>query len=135
MLKGKSEYSRYYGDFRGVDFSSDHTLVNDSRFPYLVNMYKDYAAGGGQSIETIPGFRRRFVAPTGAKINGIHSYKDKSGKRHVLVHAGKSLYRWDAYPNDAGVAGNVSATVSEYDEYSASADESVHIDTDYITVE
>ena len=135
MLKGKSEYSRYYGDFRGVDFSSDHTLVNDSRFPYLVNMYKDYAAGGGQGIETIPGFRRRFVAPTGAKINGIHSYKDKSGKRHVLVHAGKSLYRWDAYPNDAGVTGDVSATVTEYDEYSASADESVRIDIDYIKVE
>ena len=135
MLKSKSEYSRYYGDFRGVDFSSDHTLVADSRFPYLVNMYKDYAAGGGQGIETIPGFRRRFIAPTGAKINGIHSYKDKSGKRHVLVHAGKSLYKWDAYPNDAGVTGDVSATVTEYDEYSASADESVRIDTDYIKVE
>ena len=135
MLKSKSEYSRYYGDFRGVDFSSDHTLVADSRFPYLVNMYKDYAAGGGQGIETIPGFRRRFVAPNGGAVHGIHSYKDKGGKRHVLVHAGKSLYRWDAYPNDAGVTGNVTATVTEYDEYSASADESVRIDTDYIKIE
>ena len=136
MLKSnRSEQSRYYGDFRGVDFSTDHTLVSERRFPYLVNMYKDYAAGAGQGIETIPGFRRRFVAPNGGKVHGIHSYKDKSGKRHVLVHAGKSLYRWDAYPSDAGVTGDVSATVTEYDEYSASADESVRIDTDYIKVE
>ena len=98
-------------------------------------MYKDYAAGAGQGIETIPGFRRRFVAPNGGKVHGIHSYKDKSGKRHVLVHAGKSLYEWRAYPSDAGVSGTVSATVTEYDEYSASADESVRIDVDYIKVE
>ena len=135
MLRQKNEQSRYYGDFRGVDFSTDHTLVSERRFPYLVNMYKDYAAGAGQGIETIPGFRRRFVAPNGGRVHGIHSYKDKGGKRRVYVHAGKSLYRWDAYPNDAGVAGNVSATVSEYDEYSASADESVRINTDYIKIE
>ena len=119
MLKQKSEYSRYYGDFRGVDFSSDHTLVADSRFPYLVNMYKDYAAGGGQGIETIPGFRRRFVAPNGGAVHGIHSYRDKNGKRHVLVHAGEKLYKWDNFPEYTGAARDVIAIAKEYDEYSS----------------
>lgn len=130
MLKGKSEYSRYYGDFRGVDFSSDHTLVADSRFPYLVNMYKDYAAGGGQGIETIPGFRRRFVAPNGGAVHGIHSYRDKNGKRHVLVHAGDRLYKWDNFPEFAGEARDIVVVAKEYDEYGSDI-EGVGIAEDY----
>ncbi len=114
-----------------MDFSSDHTLVADSRFPYLVNMYKDYAAGGGQGIETIPGFRRLFVAPNGGRIHGIHSYKDNSGKRHVLVHAGKELYNWGNFPKEAGFAKEIVAVVEEYDEYS-SIIEGVGIKDDYV---
>ena len=142
MLKQKTEYSRYYGDFRGVDFSSDHTLVSERRFPYLVNMYKDYAAGAGQGIETIPGFRRRFVAPTvtgedgkpkSNKIHGIHSFKDKSGKRRVYVHAGDRLYGWNNYPEYTGEAREVIAVAKEYDEHS-SAIEGVGIATDYAEV-
>ncbi len=121
MIKSnRSELSRYYGNFRGVDFSSDHTLVSEKRFPYLVNMYKDYVSGGGQGIETIPGFRKRFVAPNGGKVHGIHSYKDKDSKRHVLVHAGTSLYDWGDFPNDAGFIKEVVAVAKDYDEYSSS---------------
>ena len=134
MRSSRSEYSRYYGDFRGVDFSSDHTLVADSRFPYLVNMYKDYAAGGGQGIETIPGFRRRFVAPNKGRVHGIHSYKDTEGTRHVLVHAGDTLYKWDNYPNNTGFAKEIVAVVKDYDEY-ASSIEGVGIARDYLMVE
>lgn len=135
MIKSnRSEQSRYYGNFRGVDFSSDHTLVSEKRFPYLVNMYKDYVSGGGQGIETIPGFRRRFIAPNNARINGIHSYKDKDSKRHVLVHAGTSLYDWKSFPNDAGVSKEIVAVVKEYDEYTSDI-EGVGIDIDYIKAE
>lgn len=143
MLKQKTEYSRYYGDFRGVDFSSDHTLVSERRFPYLVNMYKDYAAGAGQGIETIPGFRRRFVAPTvtgedgkpkSNKIHGIHSFKDKSGKRRVYVHAGDRLYDWASFPLETGFSKEVKAVAKDYDEYSSSI-EGVGIETDYIKIE
>ena len=83
QLKTPTEYTRYYGDFRGVDFSSDHTNVHDQRFAYAINMYKDYRAGEGNAVETIPGYRRRFQAPrkvdangkvTYEKINGIHYY-------------------------------------------------------------
>lgn len=117
-----------------MDFSSDHTLVSDSRFPYLINMYKDYASGGGQGIETVPGFRRRFVAPNGGRIHGIHSYRDRSGQRHALVHAGNSLYKWQSYPTDAGFAKEIVAVVKEYDEFSSSV-EGVGIATDYVQIE
>ena len=51
ILSSRTEYSRIYGGFRGVDFSNDHTQVNDSRFAYLVNMYKDYQSGQGEAVE------------------------------------------------------------------------------------
>lgn len=100
MLKQREEYARYYGDFRGVDFSTDHTLVADNRFPYAVNMYKDYFAGSGQGIETIPGFRKRFTAPNGGKIHGIHSFRSVLGEEKVLIHAGNVLYDWKSYGKD-----------------------------------
>ena len=95
-----TEYSRYYTAFRGVDFSSDHTQVNESRLAYLVNMYKDYQSGQGEALETVVGFRRR------AKFNerevfGIFHLKcevDGFEKECVLVHSGKGLYLWSNYP-------------------------------------
>lgn len=112
LLKQKTEYSRYYGDFRGVDFSNDHTLVADGRFPYAVNMYKDYASGLGQGIETIPGFRRRFTAPNGGRIYGIHTVKI-GGTRKVLVHAGTALYDWASYGEDESVSAQKSTALFE----------------------
>jgi hypothetical protein len=92
LINQKTEYSRLYGDFRGADFSSDETLVNAARFPYIVNMYKDYFSGAGQGVETIPGFRRRFTASDGARIYGIHSFDTISGENLIVVHAGTKLY-------------------------------------------
>jgi hypothetical protein len=89
LLQKRDEYSRYYGDFRGVDFSSDHTQVHDQRLAYSVNMFKDYQSGQGKAIETIPGFRRRAVLE-GGEIHGIHSFGE-----NVFVHCGTNLYRWD----------------------------------------
>ena len=37
LLKSRDIYNRYYGDFRGVDFSSDHTQVAEQRLAYAVN--------------------------------------------------------------------------------------------------
>lgn len=94
--------SRYYGDFRGVDFSSDHTQVHDQRLAYCVNMYRDYQSGQGQALETVPGFRRRVEIPDGAEIFGIHHFK-KGDAEHVLIHAGDRLYRWHSYPDPLNV--------------------------------
>ena len=78
-LGNEKEYGRYYGSFRGVDFSSDHTQVDEHRFAYLENMYKDHLSGRGQAVETIPGFRRRVELPGSPTIWGIHRYKYRDG--------------------------------------------------------
>ena len=108
LLGSRDTYNRYYGDFRGVDFSSDHTQVHAQRFAYLVNMYKDYGTGQGQAVETIPGFRRRFEPPTDArdKVYGIHQFVKKEGsesRQYVLVHIGKRLFLWNNYPGSVNI--------------------------------
>ena len=115
LIRSPDEYTRYYGDLRGVDFSSDHTNVHDQRLAYSINMYKDYRAGEGNAIETIPGFRRRFQAPraitrdgtTYEKIHGIHEFEtvDENGlrDRDIIVHAGTRLYLWKNYPDTVNV--------------------------------
>ena len=115
LIRSPDEYTRYYGNFRGVDFSSDHTEVHEQRLAYAINMYKDYRTGEGNAIETIPGYRRRFQAPrtvtrdgtTFDKINGIHEFSYiKSGSirdKDIIVHAGNRLFLWDNYPLSVNV--------------------------------
>ena len=121
ILTSSDTYSRYYGDFKGVDFSSDHTQVHEQRLAYAVNMYKDYQSGQGRGLETIPGFRRRVIIPDGdgaesinKEIYGIHTFRlrDEDGKHstRVLIHAGTRLYEWSNYPEPCGV--NQSATIT-----------------------
>lgn len=100
-LGSKTTYNAYYGDFRGVDFSSDHTQVNKQRLAYAVNMYKDYQSGQGRALETIPGFRRRVELPDAPTIYGIHQIRVREGEStatRVLIHAGNKLYHWHNYP-------------------------------------
>ena len=107
LLQSRDTYSRHYGDFRGVDFSSDHTQVHEQRLAYLVNMYKDYQSGQGKALETIAGFRRRVVLPEEAEIYGIHHFKHKDSEGNtvtkILLHAGNKLYLWHNYPNTINV--------------------------------
>lgn len=49
FLQARETYNRYYGDFRGVDFSSDHTQVDEHRLAYAVNMFRDYQSSQGQA--------------------------------------------------------------------------------------
>jgi len=115
LLQGRDTYNKYYGDFRGVDFSSDHTQVNEQRLAYAVNMYRDYQSGQGQAIETIPGFRKRVVLPEEDNVNGIFhfSHKDENGNTltKVLIHSGNKLYLWNNYPNTVNVVLNETITV------------------------
>lgn len=114
MLSAREEYSRYYGDFRGVDFSSDHTQVLDQRLAYSVNMYKDYQSGKGGGIETIPGYRRvlKLGENLGAnKIYAIHTYKTSLGSTRVLIHADDRLYWWSNYPKSVNVDQTISVKV------------------------
>ncbi len=84
----RTQYSRYLGDFRGVDFSSSPAMVAQNRFSYLKNMWKDYESGQGQAIETMPGYRIVLSSLAGkGKIHSMHEYRDC-----VMVKCGKSLY-------------------------------------------
>ena len=103
VLGNKATYNAYYGDFRGVDFSSDHTQVDRQRLAYAVNMYKDYRSGQGQALETIPGFRRRVELPDAPAVLGIHRLKTEGGGLKILIHAGESLYLWANFPLSANV--------------------------------
>ena len=109
LLQQRSEYARYFDNLRGVDFSSDHNDVEDSRFAYLVNMYRDYKSGQGGAVETIPGFRA--IRGYGRKINGIHV-----GDNKIFLHIGSWLYYVaditedgiEFYDDYKGVAGGLS---------------------------
>ena len=99
-ISNVTEYKRYFGDFRGVDFSSDITQVSEKRFAAAVNIYKDYQTSNGNGIETIPGFRRRVEAPNKGHVYGIHTiklYGEGGDERKTLVHAGEVLYLWENF--------------------------------------
>ena len=126
LLRSPDEYNRYYGGFRGVDFSSDHTQVHDQRLAYAINMYKDYRNGEGNSVETIPGFRRRFTDPKGQKINGIHEFEHtKSGgtrDRDIIVHAGERIYYWEDLDLTANTVVKEQIVLSVPDDYDGKKD-------------
>ena len=115
LLENRDVYNRYYGNFRGVDFSSDHTQVNEQRLAYAVNMYRDYQSGQGQALETIAGFRKRVVLPEEGNVYGIFdfSHKDENNNvvKKVLIHSGNKLYLWHNYPNSINVVLNTTITV------------------------
>lgn len=102
-MSSSKEYTRYYGGFRGVDFSTDETLVSEKRLPYAVNVYKNYSLGVDQGIETIAGFRKRVTFDSGVDgdesndIYGIHHFEDLNDVTHVLIHSGTKLYKWTGY--------------------------------------
>lgn len=80
-----AEKSRVYGNFRGVDFTSDPSQVSPYRFSHCVNMWKDYESQNGIAVETFPGYRR--LATASGNMNGIHKFGDK-----IYCHIGKILY-------------------------------------------
>ncbi len=108
--------TRHYNIFSGVDLSSDPTLVDPTRSPYMVNMYKDYLNGQGNAIETIPGFRERISLPQvffeNQTINGIHQFFD-NGVDKYLIHANENLYVVNDINQDYGIIENTVLEVTE----------------------
>lgn len=99
-----AQYTRSYGDLRGVDLSSDPAQVSPARPTYLVNMYRDYDSEHGAAIETIPGYRRLFHFD--GAVHGIWGYsstQDEQGETYAVVHAGTKLYTFRLSEKDAGI--------------------------------
>ena len=92
--------TKKYHRFRGVDFSTDPALVDDTRSPWAPNLVSDM----GGMPEKRPGWRT--LARFEGRINGLF-HAEFDGVRHLLVHAGAKLYRWygdGTGPEDPGEA-------------------------------
>lgn len=85
---------RIYSNFRGVDFANDPSIVDLSRSPDALNVWKNYGDTQGRCIETRPGYRllNQFE---GGHINGLHIYNSKA-----IVHVGTYLYLWTNFPSE-----------------------------------
>lgn len=86
-----SEGYKVYGRFRGVDYSTDETQIDDSRSPQAVNLISD--AGGAPTKRL--GWRTLTQIDGGKRINGIFTFTREENV-HLLVHCGDALWRMDA---------------------------------------
>ena len=78
--------TKKYERFRGVDFSTDPALVDDTRSPWAPNMIADR----GGMPEKRPGWRT--LETFGARINGIF-HASFGGAQRQLVHAEETVSR------------------------------------------
>ena len=95
-------YRKSYSSFSGIDTSSPPSLIEGHRLADCENMYIDYEAGHGLSLETAPGFRKIF--DFGKKIYGIFSYRAFGGEEsedYLVVHADDCLYRFPVSQRDS----------------------------------
>lgn len=105
---------KVYDDFKGVDLSSDNFGALDGHFPNITNMYKDYGESKGNTIETIPGFRKRAAFPEDIIDFFFFTLLENGEKKSLpIVHVGEKLYLWSNYPNDFSVEKEEKFTVSE----------------------
>lgn len=89
MASKSSIRTKVYSSFRGVDFSTDPSLVDSSRSPWAPNMISDM----GGMPEKRTGWRI-LTHGAGERVNGMYT-AEFSGKRRVLCHIGTKLYNWD----------------------------------------
>lgn len=84
---GVSIKTTTYGSFKGVDFSTDPSLVDRYRSPWAVNMIADT----GGMPEKRMGWRT--LAQIEGPVNGLFCAVI-GGTAHFLAHGGTRLYRW-----------------------------------------
>ena len=82
-------YTKQYSGFKGVDFSSAITEVDDRRSPDAVNMIADF--GGFPCKRT--GYA---ILDSGfdGRINGIFKFIDAQSVKRMVIHAGTKIYSY-----------------------------------------
>ena len=86
---------RIYGNFSGVDFISEPSLVSINRSPDALNVWKNYSSTQGSCIETRPGLMK--MAKIGnEKVYEIHIFN----KTTAIVHCGNQLVAWKNFPGE-----------------------------------
>lgn len=83
LIKSKSEYIRSYDASGG--------------FGYTENMYIDRMSEV-RAIESVPGFRR--IYDFGEEISGLYLQNLNEDEKHLVVHSGKNLYRFEISQRD-----------------------------------
>lgn len=83
---------RTYTNFKGIDFANDPALVELSRSPDALNVWKNYSDTQGSCVETRPGYVK--LSNFQNQINGMYIYKGQA-----LIHAGTNLYLWSNFPD------------------------------------
>lgn len=83
-----SEGYKVYQQFRGVDFLTDETQIDDSRSPWAVNLISD---AGGYPEKRV-GWRTLHQFTDKARINGLWSFVI-DGERQMIVHSGTRLLK------------------------------------------
>lgn len=83
---------RTYSNFRGVDFANEPSIVNISRSPDALNIWKNYSDTQGSCIETRPGYIK--LANFNDIIYGFYVFNGKA-----FIHSGSNLYLWTNFPD------------------------------------
>ena len=84
--------TRVYSNFKGIDLLNPAPLVDKSRSPDCLNVWKSYDTTESNIIESRPGYEliKKFEAQDeDNKINGIYLF-DSS---YLIVHSGANLYK------------------------------------------
>lgn len=98
LLPGSSD-----GAFRGADFSSEASLVDQTRLAFVRNMWRDYESENGGCVETSPGFRLCKLISNNGKAHGLWDYR-YNNVDYVIFHIGKSLYAIRHDSRDSGIS-------------------------------
>lgn len=88
------------GAFRGVDFSSEASLVNQTRLAFCQNMWRDYESENGGCIETSAGYR--LIKKISGDAHGLWEYR-YDGVDYVICHMGTGLYIFRHDERDNGI--------------------------------
>ena len=83
-----------YEALGGVDLSTQARFVSPSRSPKMCNMYKAYADGYSDFLETRPG--RQMLYDFGATVHGLYDFDGQ-----LYVQAGGGLYTVDGRRRDS----------------------------------
>ena len=84
---GKTRHTTVYSSFKGVDFSSDTTKIDNARSPFAPNVISD--SGGYPQKRT--GWRELLSVK--APVNGLFRTV-LDGTAYWLAHGGDTLYRF-----------------------------------------
>ena len=91
-------YVKEYSQFRGVDFSTDSTQVDETRSPAAQNIISDMKGFPEKRLGW------RYLHKFGKTIHNLFFAVFANGNRHFFAHVGTSLYVWDETDSEPSLA-------------------------------